>query len=121
MTGEVRSEAAVPVTFEGLFGWLHPAAGMRGVVTARATLAVPDAATGPRSYARVALDADLERETPLGMLATRTIVASVFGASAATQDLAAFGGPAVALRARRLDGRVHVNRSRLLRLRGSRR
>ena len=32
MTGEVRSEAAVPVTFEGLFGWLHPAAGMRGVV-----------------------------------------------------------------------------------------
>jgi pimeloyl-ACP methyl ester carboxylesterase len=32
MTGEVRSEAAVPVTFEGLFGWLHSAAGMRGVV-----------------------------------------------------------------------------------------
>ncbi|MGU3383173.1 alpha/beta fold hydrolase [Methylobacterium sp. D53M] len=34
MTGEVGSEAAVsvPVTFDGLFGWLHPAAGTRGVV-----------------------------------------------------------------------------------------
>ncbi|MGT2479782.1 alpha/beta fold hydrolase [Methylobacterium oryzae CBMB20] len=32
MTVEVGSEAAVPVTFEGLFGWFHPAAGTRGVV-----------------------------------------------------------------------------------------
>ncbi|WP_331312436.1 alpha/beta fold hydrolase [Methylobacterium mesophilicum] len=32
MTGEGGSEAAVPVTFDGLFGWLHPAAGTRGVV-----------------------------------------------------------------------------------------
>ncbi|KAA0124691.1 thioesterase [Methylobacterium sp. P1-11] len=32
MTVEVGSDAAVPVTFEGLFGWLHPAAGERGVV-----------------------------------------------------------------------------------------
>ncbi|WCS25439.1 alpha/beta fold hydrolase [Methylobacterium sp. NMS14P] len=32
MTVEVGFEAAVPVTFEGLFGWLHPAAGTRGVI-----------------------------------------------------------------------------------------
>ncbi|KOX58771.1 thioesterase [Streptomyces purpurogeneiscleroticus] len=32
MTPEVESDAAVPVTFDGLFGWLHPAAGRRGVV-----------------------------------------------------------------------------------------
>jgi hypothetical protein len=68
-------------------------AGLHGAVTARATLAVPDAAIGPRSYARIALDADLERETAFGTLATRTIAATLFGVAAPAQDLAVFGGP----------------------------
>ena len=55
--------------------------------------AVPDAAIGPRSYARIALDADLERETAFGTLATRTIAATLFGVAAPAQDLAVFGGP----------------------------
>jgi hypothetical protein len=66
---------------------------IRGAVTLRAALAVPDGATGPRSYSRLAIDADLTRETRAGTFVSRTLASTVFGAAVPVQELAAFGGP----------------------------
>ena len=93
---EAFAAARASVTRFGLEGTSHRVqlpADVRGVATLRATLAAPDGATGPRSYARVALDADLVRESPVGTLAMRTLAVSVFGTAVPLQDRALFGGP----------------------------